>query len=96
MIPAGMGKIAAITGAASGIRQAACRRLPALPLPRRAAKADDPSRVVVLSSSAAPRPKIVSGAYAASKAGVGQLCRVMAAESAASGVLVSALAPGSP
>ena len=33
-------------------------------------------------------------AYAASKAGVSQLCRVMAAEWAPSGVLVNALAPG--
>jgi 2,3-dihydro-2,3-dihydroxybenzoate dehydrogenase len=66
----------------------------ALPLLRRAATADDPSRVVLLSSIAALRPKIVSGAYAASKAAVSQLCRVMAAEWAASGVLVNALAPG--
>jgi NAD(P)-dependent dehydrogenase (short-subunit alcohol dehydrogenase family) len=66
----------------------------ALPLLRRAASAEDPSRVVLLSSIAALRPKIVSGAYAASKAGVSQLCRVMAAEWAPSGVLVNALAPG--
>jgi 2,3-dihydro-2,3-dihydroxybenzoate dehydrogenase len=66
----------------------------ALPLLRRAATAEDPARVVLLSSIAALRPKIVSGAYAASKAGVSQLCRVMAAEWAPSGVLVNALAPG--
>ena len=66
----------------------------ALPLLRRAASEWNPSRVVLLSSIAALRPKIVSGAYAASKAGVSQLCRVMAAEWAASGVLVNALAPG--
>lgn len=66
----------------------------ALPLLRQAATADDPARVVLLSSIAALRPKIVSGAYAASKAGVSQLCRVMAAEWAPSGVLVNALAPG--
>jgi NAD(P)-dependent dehydrogenase (short-subunit alcohol dehydrogenase family) len=66
----------------------------ALPLLRLAATKDDPSRVVLLSSIAALRPKIVSGAYAASKAGVSQLCRVMAAEWAPSGVLVNALAPG--
>ncbi|HEY0182362.1 MAG TPA: SDR family oxidoreductase [Rhodopila sp.] len=66
----------------------------ALPLLRRAASADNPSRVVLLSSIAALRPKIVSGAYAASKAAVSQLCRVMAAEWAPSGVLVNALAPG--
>ena len=66
----------------------------ALPLLRQAATAENPSRVVLLSSIAALRPKIVSGAYAASKAGVSQLCRVMAAEWAPSGVLVNALAPG--
>jgi len=66
----------------------------ALPLLRRAATSDNPSRVVLLSSLAAIRPKIVSGAYAASKAAVSQLCRVMAAEWAPSSVLVNALAPG--
>ncbi len=66
----------------------------ALPLLRQAATPDHPSRVVLLSSIAALRPKIVSGAYAASKAAVSQLCRVMAAEWAPSGVLVNALAPG--
>jgi NAD(P)-dependent dehydrogenase (short-subunit alcohol dehydrogenase family) len=66
----------------------------ALPLLRRAARPDDPARVVLLSSVAALRPKVLSGAYAASKAAVSQLCRVMAAEWAPSGVLVNALAPG--
>lgn len=66
----------------------------ALPLLRRAATEQKPTRVVLLSSIAALRPKIVSGAYAASKAAVSQLCRVMAAEWAPSGVLVNALAPG--
>jgi NAD(P)-dependent dehydrogenase (short-subunit alcohol dehydrogenase family) len=66
----------------------------ALPLLRAGATADNPSRIVQLSSVAALRPKIVSGAYAASKAAVSQLCRVMAAEWAPSGVLVNALAPG--
>jgi NAD(P)-dependent dehydrogenase (short-subunit alcohol dehydrogenase family) len=66
----------------------------ALPLLRAGATADNPSRVVLLSSVAALRPKVVSGAYAASKAAVSQLCRVMAAEWAPSGVLVNALAPG--
>jgi NAD(P)-dependent dehydrogenase (short-subunit alcohol dehydrogenase family) len=66
----------------------------ALPLLRRTATEQNPSRVVLLSSIAALRPKIVSGAYAASKAAVSQLCRVMAAEWAPSGVLVNALAPG--
>jgi len=66
----------------------------ALPMLRQAATAESPSRVVLLSSLAATRPKVVSGAYAASKAAVTQLCRVMAAEWAPSGVLVNALAPG--
>jgi NAD(P)-dependent dehydrogenase (short-subunit alcohol dehydrogenase family) len=66
----------------------------ALPLLRAGATPDAPSRIVLLSSVAALRPKIVSGAYAASKAAVSQLCRVMAAEWAPSGVLVNALAPG--
>ena len=66
----------------------------ALPMLRRSATAENPSRVVLLSSIAALRPKVAGGAYAASKAGVSQLCRVMAAEWAPSGVLVNALAPG--
>ncbi len=66
----------------------------ALPLLRAAVTPENPSRVVLLSSVASLRPKIVSGAYAASKGAVSQLCRVMAAEWAPSGVLVNALAPG--
>jgi NAD(P)-dependent dehydrogenase (short-subunit alcohol dehydrogenase family) len=66
----------------------------ALPLLRKGVSDGNPSRVVLLSSLAALRPKVVSGAYAASKAAVSQLCRVMAAEWAPSGVLVNALAPG--
>ncbi len=60
----------------------------------RSATARTPSRVVLLSSIAALRPKVSSGAYAASKAAVSQLCRVMAAEWAPTGVLVNAIAPG--
>ncbi len=66
----------------------------ALPLLRKAATPDRPARIVLLSSVASLRPKISGGAYAASKAAVSQLCRVMAVEWAASGVLVNALAPG--
>ncbi len=66
----------------------------ALPLLRKAASPQRPARIVLLSSVAALRPKIAGGAYAASKAAVSQLCRVMAVEWASSGVLVNALAPG--
>jgi NAD(P)-dependent dehydrogenase (short-subunit alcohol dehydrogenase family) len=66
----------------------------AFPLLRKAASPDHPARVVLLSSVAALRPKISGGAYAASKAALSQLCRVMAVEWAPSGVLVNALAPG--
>lgn len=66
----------------------------ALPLLRKAASPARPARVVLLSSIAALRPKLSSGAYAASKAAVSQLCRVMAAEWAPYQVLVNALAPG--
>ncbi len=66
----------------------------ALPLLRRAATREAPTRIVLLSSIAALRPKIMSGAYAASKAAVSQLTRIMAVEWAASHVLVNAVAPG--
>ena len=66
----------------------------ALPLLRATATPDDPARVILLSSVAALRPKTSGGGYAASKAAVSQLCRVMAVEWAHSGVLVNALAPG--
>ncbi len=66
----------------------------ALPLLTRAASAEKPARIVFLSSVAALRPKIDSGAYAASKAAVSQLTRVLGAELGASHVLVNALAPG--
>jgi len=66
----------------------------AFPLLKAAARPEAPSRVVLLSSVAALRPKISSGAYAASKAAVSQLTRVMGVEWAEHGILVNALAPG--
>jgi NAD(P)-dependent dehydrogenase (short-subunit alcohol dehydrogenase family) len=56
-------------------------------------KAAAPSRAIFLSSVAALRPKISSGAYAASKAAVSQLTRVIGVEWAEHGILVNALAP---
>ena len=52
------------------------------------------ARAILLSSVSAIRPKIESGAYAASKAAVSQLTQVLAVEWAADGILVNALAPG--
>lgn len=51
-------------------------------------------RAVFASSIAAIRPKIGGGAYAASKAALSQLVRVLAVECAGDGVLVNAVAPG--
>jgi NAD(P)-dependent dehydrogenase (short-subunit alcohol dehydrogenase family) len=66
----------------------------AFPLLRAAAQPGSPTRVVLLSSVAALRPKISAGAYAASKAAVSQLTRVIAVEWAEHAILVNALAPG--
>jgi len=66
----------------------------AFPLLKAAAVPGSPARVVFLSSIAALRPKISSGAYAASKAAVSQLTRVIGVEWAEHGILVNALAPG--
>ena len=69
-----------------------CRE--AYPLLQQATAAGEIARVIILSSVSAIRPKIDSGAYAASKAAVSQLTQVMAVEWAADGILVNALAPG--
>jgi len=66
----------------------------ALPWLRKARHAGGIARVVFLSSVAALRPKVDSGAYAASKAAVSHLTRVFAVECAKDGILVNALAPG--
>jgi NAD(P)-dependent dehydrogenase (short-subunit alcohol dehydrogenase family) len=66
----------------------------ALPALVASATPQAPARIVLLSSIAALRPKVSGGVYAASKAAVSQLCRVMAAEWAPKGVLVNAIAPG--
>lgn len=49
--------------------------------------------ITALSSAAALRPKASSGAYAASKAALSHLVRVLAVELAASGINVNAIAP---
>lgn len=66
----------------------------ALPLLRQAATAQMPGRIVMLGSIAAIRPKIGGGAYAASKAALSRLVRVMAVELAQDNILVNAVAPG--
>jgi len=65
----------------------------ALPALRRAAAAGETARMVLLSSIASIRPKVNGGVYAASKAAVSQLTKVLAVENAASGVLINAVAP---
>src|SRR5690606_24395813 len=52
-----------------------------------------PSRIVMLSSVAAIRPKVGGGAYAASKAALSRLVRVMAVEMGPEHIRVNAVAP---
>jgi NAD(P)-dependent dehydrogenase (short-subunit alcohol dehydrogenase family) len=66
----------------------------ALPALKAAAAAGEIARIVFLSSIAALRPKVNGGIYAASKAAVSQMTRVLAVECAPHGVLVNAIAPG--
>jgi NAD(P)-dependent dehydrogenase (short-subunit alcohol dehydrogenase family) len=65
----------------------------AMPLLKTAASEGEVARVVFLASIAGLRHKIDSGAYAATKAAVIALTKVMAVESAPHGVLVNAIAP---
>jgi NAD(P)-dependent dehydrogenase (short-subunit alcohol dehydrogenase family) len=65
----------------------------AVPFLRAAAQADEPARIVNLASIAGLRHKINSGAYAATKASVIALTKVMAVELAEYGILVNAVAP---
>ncbi len=65
----------------------------AMPLLKAAAAKGQAARVVFLASISGLRHKIDSGAYAATKAAVIALTKVWAVESAASGVLVNAVAP---
>jgi NAD(P)-dependent dehydrogenase (short-subunit alcohol dehydrogenase family) len=69
-----------------------CRE--AMPMLRAATAAGEIGRVILLSSIAAMRPRVESGAYSASKAAVSQLTQILAAEVAEHGILVNALAPG--
>lgn len=52
-----------------------------------------PGRIVFIASIAALRPKVGGGAYAASKAALTCICRILAAEVAETGILVNAIAP---
>ena len=65
----------------------------AMPLLKAAAANGERARIVNLASIAGIRHKINSGAYAASKAAVIALTKVMAVEAAEHGILVNAVAP---
>lgn len=66
----------------------------ALPQLRAAAAKSQLARIIFMSSIAAHRPKIGNGLYAASKAAIANLARVLAVECAEAGVLVNVIAPG--
>lgn len=66
----------------------------ALALLRRGASESMPARIVMVGSIASLRPKVGGGAYAASKAALSRLVRVLAVELAPEHILVNAVAPG--
>jgi NAD(P)-dependent dehydrogenase (short-subunit alcohol dehydrogenase family) len=66
----------------------------ALPLLRAGASVERPARIVMVASIAAWRPKAGGGAYAASKAALNLLMRVLAVELGAAHLRVNAVAPG--
>ena len=65
----------------------------AMPLLKAAGRQGEPARVVLLASISGLRHKIDSGAYAATKAAVIALTKVMAVECAPDKVLINAVAP---
>jgi NAD(P)-dependent dehydrogenase (short-subunit alcohol dehydrogenase family) len=65
----------------------------AAPLLRAARGTGAVPRIVFVASIAAIRPKVGGGAYAASKAALAQITRVLAVELAPEGILVNAIAP---
>lgn len=65
----------------------------ALPLLERATTPSEPARIVFVASIAAVRPKVGGGAYAASKAALAQITKVLAVEMAKRSILVNAIAP---
>lgn len=65
----------------------------ALPLLERSATPEAPARIVFVASIAAIRPKVGGGAYAASKAALTQITKVLSVEMARKSILVNAIAP---
>lgn len=60
---------------------------------RSAVTSDGPARVIMLASIAVVRPKVGGGAYAASKAALNHLVRVMSVELGGQNIRVNAVAP---
>src|SRR5207244_1160533 len=66
----------------------------ALPLLRKNAQVEDPTRIVVVGSIAGMRAKVSSGMYGASKAAVHVLAQIYAVELGPVGITVNVVAPG--